>query len=323
MADLTDIQAAQSVKIIGADTGGVETTPLAVNTDGSINTINPPTGTTGSLTSLNSTFDFDNSVKGYGSIGIQIAGTWVGTVTASVSVDGTNFSDVSIFRESDGRYFSSMTSNDLFVFNIGGVKTFRLTMTAYTSGTASIGYFASNSKVNSETVRVVQNTSAAGVTDQTRVPNIPQEHQKIHEQKMFFFSEVSILGGGVTRYYLFTPTTFTAHWVYAINSQDGVALALFELASLTGVTTTTTFTSFCKARFGTPPTAAATIKLATVVPALSGPLFDFDTGSATNIQKSIQRSSEWDLGVGKFYILRVTSNNASNTITTEMEWYEN
>lgn len=38
MADLTDIESAQSVKIVGSDSGGEETTPLAINSDGSVNT---------------------------------------------------------------------------------------------------------------------------------------------------------------------------------------------------------------------------------------------------------------------------------------------
>lgn len=37
MADLTDIQSSQSVKIVGSDNAGVETTPLVINDDGSAN----------------------------------------------------------------------------------------------------------------------------------------------------------------------------------------------------------------------------------------------------------------------------------------------
>ena len=52
MADLSDIQAAQSVKIIGSDSLGSETTPVSSNGNGKLNTaeISNNGGTQGSLT---------------------------------------------------------------------------------------------------------------------------------------------------------------------------------------------------------------------------------------------------------------------------------
>lgn len=45
MADLSDLQAAQTIKIVGSDSSGVETNPANVDSNGNLNVINPSEGT--------------------------------------------------------------------------------------------------------------------------------------------------------------------------------------------------------------------------------------------------------------------------------------
>lgn len=65
MADLTDIQAAQSIKIIGSDTSGVESTPAAVKTNQEVKT-SDACDTAGSdiLLTLDSTTPVEGKVGG-------------------------------------------------------------------------------------------------------------------------------------------------------------------------------------------------------------------------------------------------------------------
>lgn len=56
MADLSDLQAAQTVKIVGVDSSGVETNPVAADSNGNIKAIDYATSLTGSAVPSNASF---------------------------------------------------------------------------------------------------------------------------------------------------------------------------------------------------------------------------------------------------------------------------
>jgi len=97
----------------------------------------PNLTTTGSLTALNSTVS-TSVLDGFGTAGIIVTGTWVGTITFEASVDGTNWQSMTAQPIAGGVLSSTTTINTQVRINITGMQSVRAKMTAYTSGTANI-----------------------------------------------------------------------------------------------------------------------------------------------------------------------------------------
>lgn len=317
-ADLND---GNSTKILGAD----NTSELKVNADGSINTVGStsvaqtPLAVTGTLSS-NTYVEFDNSTVGYGALGIQITGTWSGTLTPSVSIDGTNFSNVSMHNFS-GSFHSTETSNDIFYYNLGGVKKFRITMSSYVSGTANISFFATMAKAQGEIVSISQTTSAAGVSNSTLVPTIETEHNKIHQGKMFHIAVDTTLANNGTWKFLFTPGSSTAHLIYNFFTNGVVDFHIYE--NPTGVTTSTSYTPYNRSRESS-TAAGTTFQLVTAVTGNGTEITDllFGSSGGGNSATQIGRAQEWDFPNGKTYLFEITSNSAGNNVTLWLDWYE-
>lgn len=77
---------------------------------------------------------------GQGSIGIQITGTWVGTITFQSTIDNTNYTSFRVVKLSDtaAAGITTTTSNGTFQGTVAGVNQVRIVFTAYTSGTATV-----------------------------------------------------------------------------------------------------------------------------------------------------------------------------------------
>jgi hypothetical protein len=73
------------------------------------------------------------------SVCFGITGTWVGTITFQVSLDGTNWVSLACLNSASvsGVFAVSTTTNTIFAASLAGYQFFRLRFTAYTSGTAS------------------------------------------------------------------------------------------------------------------------------------------------------------------------------------------
>lgn len=71
-------------------------------------------------------------------VGIQISGTWVGTIEFDASIDGTNWTAVSLTPFPSGTAASRATANGTWTGNIEGMIFFRANPTAWTSGTATV-----------------------------------------------------------------------------------------------------------------------------------------------------------------------------------------
>lgn len=92
---------------------------------------------TGTLDSLNSSLSV-SEISNFGTLSFIITGTWVGTITFQGSVDGTNFNDIYSQSISTNLLSKTTTSNGQFIINIAGLKSFKVLMSAYTSGSASV-----------------------------------------------------------------------------------------------------------------------------------------------------------------------------------------
>lgn len=72
----------------------------------------------------------------------HVQGTWSGTLSLQGSLDGVNFVTLSQaltwVNQATGAYSSTITANGIFQASITGIPYLRVTMTAYTSGTASV-----------------------------------------------------------------------------------------------------------------------------------------------------------------------------------------
>ena len=94
---------------------------------------------TGTLGSLNAKVDYGTADSDI--IAIQVSGTWVGTVTFSASLNGTDylvFGMHTIGRANNYDQQTTTTINGIFTHETHGLPFVRVQMTSYTSGTATV-----------------------------------------------------------------------------------------------------------------------------------------------------------------------------------------
>lgn len=96
------------------------------------------------------------NVFGSGTTVVQISGTYVGTNSFEGTADGSNWVSVSCVNSSSTAE-SSTTTTGLWTCSVAGLRLFRVNMSAYTSGTASVALSAAS-------VSSVGNTNLSGVT---------------------------------------------------------------------------------------------------------------------------------------------------------------
>lgn len=77
-------------------------------------------------------------VSGQSSVGIQVTGTFVGTLTFYASIDGTNYVALLVTPATSGTKVSTATTVGLWREYIAGFTSIRVAFTAYTSGTATV-----------------------------------------------------------------------------------------------------------------------------------------------------------------------------------------
>lgn len=80
-------------------------------------------------------------VSGYSKMALMLTGTFVGTVTFEVSLDGTNFDEL-VMRDADATteaYVAAPTAPSSFVTDLlGGWRYFQARVSAYTSGAITV-----------------------------------------------------------------------------------------------------------------------------------------------------------------------------------------
>ena len=121
--------------------------------------------TTGSLAALNSTVS-TSVLDGFGTAGVSISGTWVGTITFQATIDGTNWYNMIAQPIAGGILASTTTVNTAVRLNITGVQDVRVLMSNYTSGTANITI---DCTAHAGFIRTLSNL--AGGTDGTQIGN--------------------------------------------------------------------------------------------------------------------------------------------------------
>ena len=82
-------------------------------------------------------------VTGVGGVSFSVTGTWVGTLSFQYSLDGLAWTADTSLNNAIGAFTSSATANGAFTAPVGSYKFFRITATAWTSGSASVVYNAS------------------------------------------------------------------------------------------------------------------------------------------------------------------------------------
>lgn len=98
-----------------------------------------PSSITGTLGALDATVPV--SAESADHILAQVTGTWSGTITPEISLNGTDWVATGVKSSTSTSLFTvitSFTTNGIYDLNAVGVPFFRLRMSAYTSGTATV-----------------------------------------------------------------------------------------------------------------------------------------------------------------------------------------
>jgi hypothetical protein len=73
-----------------------------------------------------------------GGVGTQVTGTYSGTLTFQVTIDGTNWVAVQSLNVTTGTEGTTTTGTGIFRFDVVGIQQTRVIATAWTSGTATV-----------------------------------------------------------------------------------------------------------------------------------------------------------------------------------------
>ena len=73
-----------------------------------------------------------------GGVGVQVTGTWTGTLEFQVTINGTDWDDIAAEEVGSLIISTQTTANGTFKFDAVGVKGVRVYATGWTSGTAEI-----------------------------------------------------------------------------------------------------------------------------------------------------------------------------------------
>lgn len=74
-------------------------------------------------------------VMGQGGVGIQLTGTWSGTVSFEASIDGATYVALNMVPSNSATPASSATANGAWTANVAGFTTVRARFSTATSGT--------------------------------------------------------------------------------------------------------------------------------------------------------------------------------------------
>jgi hypothetical protein len=107
----------------------VNATPVAITASGTI------IATDGTVTV---------GVGGYGSVGIQITGTWTATALFEASIDGTNYQALEAWPSNSATSATSSAANGVWNSPVGGFNQVRVRANPFTSGTLTVSLRASN-----------------------------------------------------------------------------------------------------------------------------------------------------------------------------------
>jgi hypothetical protein len=119
-----------------------------------------PVTATGTLTAPSQSVTID--VGGYGSVAIQLSGTWTATVGFDGTVDGTNWVDLQVVPTASTTAVLTSSANGIWYVNVGGLNQIRAFADAHSSGTVDVDLQA-----NIASGKGVVAAGAAGGTSET------------------------------------------------------------------------------------------------------------------------------------------------------------
>ena len=90
----------------------------------------------GGISGVESTVTLE--LVGDGSIGVQVTGTWAGTLTFEASVDGSIFQAINTIATNGSSLVTTTTANGVWQGSVAAMKTFRVRASAWTSGLAVV-----------------------------------------------------------------------------------------------------------------------------------------------------------------------------------------
>lgn len=106
------------------------------------------------------------AVNGRGTITVQLAGTWVGTLSLEASTDnGTTWEPYGAHVKGAAAQIATPTGNGVFLANVSGVTNYRVRWTARTSGSVSVTFVGS---VETGVVYVANTPGLLGVDNVTK-----------------------------------------------------------------------------------------------------------------------------------------------------------
>ena len=94
--------------------------------------------TTGTITANNGNVTLAYRQFFNGGVGIQLAGTFSGTLQFEMSINGTDFVAVQATNVTTGAIVTTSTGTGVFKFDAVGALVVRVRATAWTSGTANV-----------------------------------------------------------------------------------------------------------------------------------------------------------------------------------------
>lgn len=122
--------------------------------------------TSGNITAPAQTVTLD--LDSFGTTGLQVTGTWTGTLVFEATVDGTNYVAIQVIDVASGALVTDTTANGSFLAAVAGFQRIRVRASALASGTAVVTLRASpgggqvaTSAVTLGTVDANQGTPAA------------------------------------------------------------------------------------------------------------------------------------------------------------------
>lgn len=152
---------------------------------------------------------------------------------------------------------------------------------------------------------------------------IDHEHYMIHIGRSFNYSTYAsgITNGTVTNFIIITPASPPwIHFRHLIWLRDNYLVEIYEDATYTGGSTAT---SYNKSR-GSANTTGLVIKTTPTITSTGTRIWSEKSGGAVGAASSISGADglEWILKVSTTYLLRLTSQSASNAYSMGLNWYE-
>lgn len=77
-------------------------------------------------------------VRGLGAVGVQLTGTWTGTVTFAATIDGLTWVSLNMVPSNSATAASTATANGAWTANVAGYLLVRARFSVATSGTVSV-----------------------------------------------------------------------------------------------------------------------------------------------------------------------------------------